>query len=143
MFIELTQVYRASQQDRGGRLLINPNHIISMQTGLVCNNVPTTALAVTLDGYLYVAETPEQIMALIGGHEEPESTKFKVQIPSVNGWADLKASAVVDGGPRVFGPYEVEVYDSEAEALADVRDELKPGEFRIVPSHTPADDDLY
>ncbi len=64
MFIELTQVYRATQQDHGGRLFINPNHIISMQTGLLFNNVPTTALAVTLNGYLYVAETPEQIMAL-------------------------------------------------------------------------------
>jgi len=68
---------------------------------------------------------------------EPDKfIKFKVQIPSINGWADLKSS--VDGGP-----YEVELYDSEGAALSEVRDELKPGEFRIVPSHTPADDDLY
>jgi hypothetical protein len=136
MFIELTQVYRASQQDRGGRLHINPNHIISMQTGLVCNNVPTTALAVTLDGYLYVAETPEQIMALIGGGEKPARTKFKVQIPSANGWADLKSS--INGGP-----YEVELYDSERAALDDVSDELHADGFRIVFADTPANDDLY
>ena len=63
-------------------------------------------------------------------------TKFKVQVPSGNGWADLKAS--VDGGP-----YEVELFDSHAAALADVGDELDPREFRVVPEGTAADDDLY
>jgi len=63
-------------------------------------------------------------------------TKFKVQIPSTNGWADLKAS--------VYGaPYEVELYDSEEAALDDVSDELHADGFRIVFANTPADDDLY
>jgi hypothetical protein len=62
--------------------------------------------------------------------------KFKVQVPSVNGWADLK---VADDE----GSYEVELFDSHAAALADVVDELDPREFRIVPEGTAADDDLY
>ena len=63
-------------------------------------------------------------------------TKFKVQIPSINGWADLKSS--INGGP-----YEAELYDSERAALDDVSDELQADGFRIVFSNTPADDDLY
>jgi hypothetical protein len=62
--------------------------------------------------------------------------KFKVQVASANGWADLKASVA-------GGPYEVELYGSHAAALADVGDELNPREFRIVPEGTAADDDLY
>lgn len=70
MFIELTQVYRATQEDIGGRLFINPSIIIAMQTGLVANGVKATALTLPLAGYIYVSETPEQIMALIEGPEE-------------------------------------------------------------------------
>jgi hypothetical protein len=67
MFIKLTQVYRTtSRHDTGGGdLFVNPEHIISMQTGLSINGVKVTALAVTLEGYLYVTETPEEIVALI------------------------------------------------------------------------------
>ena len=68
--------------------------------------------------------------------DEVSRIKFKVQVSSINGWADLKAS--VDGGPN-----EVELFDSHAAALADVGDELDPREFRIVPEGTEADDDLY
>jgi hypothetical protein len=214
MFIKLTQIYRAKAEDTGGDLFVNPDHIISMQTGLLINGVKATALTVTLEGYLYVAETPEQITARIEGDDEkaPASTfpanfghfsihdlveaaggewikcpvnemyfvmhakiplaggkilylrqgdapddrecclvdeqgfepyegpalpaKFKVQVRSINGWADLKAS--VDGGP-----YLVELFDSAHEARADVGDEMSADEYRIVPDDTPADDDLY
>lgn len=98
MFIELTQVYRASQQTLGGRLFVNPNHIISMQTGLVCNNVPTTALAVTLDGYLYVAETPEQIMALLDA-EPPPNTEIQLSKSDVR---ELEYSRMDRGSMHYF-----------------------------------------
>lgn len=72
-----------------------------------------------------------------GSYVEPDKlAKFKVQIPSANGWADLKAATDE-------GSYEVELYDSHAAALADVGDELDPLEFRVVPEGTAADDDIY
>ena len=136
MFIELTQVYRDTAKKTGGQLFVNPNSLLHMQTGLLVNGVKVTALAVAPSGTLYVTETPEQIMALIGGDDAPASIKFKVQVRSVNGWADLKAS--VDGGS-----YEVELYDSESAAHDDVSDEVDADGYRVVFSHTPADDDLY
>jgi hypothetical protein len=84
------------------------------------------------DGQYHRSPEPTEDIEVSRG----EKPKFKVQIPSVNGWADLKVATDE-------GSYEVELFDSHAAALADVRDELEPDEFRIVPSHTPADDDLY
>jgi hypothetical protein len=67
--------------------------------------------------------------------EEPVSTKFKVQVPCVNGWADIKAFTDE-------GSYEAALFDSHAAALADLVAELDPSTFRIVPEGTAAAD-LY
>lgn len=75
------------------------------------------------------------------------SGKWKIQIASVNGWADLKAS--IDGGP-----YVPDLYDSKAEAQREVDDIVNSGfdntgsgsdysEYRVVPASTRANDDLY
>jgi hypothetical protein len=71
MFIKLTEIYRFGEPDNGGVLFVNPDHIVSMQTGLSINGVKVTTLNITLEIFVhYVAETPEQIMALIEGDEE-------------------------------------------------------------------------
>jgi len=73
----------------------------------------------------------------------PRSGKWKIQIASANGWADLKAS--IDGGP-----YVPDLYDSKAEAQREVDDIVEStgsgdeyGSYRVVPASTRANDDLY
>jgi hypothetical protein len=68
--------------------------------------------------------------------------KFKIQIASVGGWADLKES---DGQ----GSYEDCLFNTQDEAQAEIDSFPKDTEgdskddWRIVPSTTEADDDLY
>jgi len=66
--------------------------------------------------------------------------KFKIQIPSVNGWADLKVS--MDDGEN----YIPDLYDTKKEALNEIKD-MKKGipdfEGRVVSEDTEQDDDLY
>lgn len=65
--------------------------------------------------------------------------KYKIQIPSLRGWADLKAST--DGGP-----YEDDHYDSAREAgeeLDEMVENLTDFVGRVVPADTEADEDLY
>ena len=71
------------------------------------------------------------------------SVKYKIQVPSVNGWADLKTSE--DGGA-----YEVELFYSweagEGEGVSlqpEADGDSDPFEYRVVPSHVEPDDDLY
>jgi len=71
MFIKLTEIYRVGEPDNGGVLFVNPDHIVSMQTGVSLQGVKVTTLNITLESFVhYVAETPEQIMFLIEGDEE-------------------------------------------------------------------------
>ena len=57
--------------------------------------------------------------------------KYKIQVQSVNGWADLKVSE--DGGPCA-----AELFGTIKEAREDL-----PEDGRVVPEYTPAQDDLY
>jgi hypothetical protein len=65
--------------------------------------------------------------------------KYKIQIPSMFGWADQKVS--IDDSP-----YEVELFDTEEEAQeeADILEaELDDYEYRIVTEDVLADEDIY
>jgi hypothetical protein len=70
------------------------------------------------------------------------TTKFKIQIGSVGGWADMKSS---DGE----SPYEVCLYDTKEEAQEEIDcfiEELEgqtEDDYRIVPESTEAEFDLY
>jgi len=65
--------------------------------------------------------------------------KFKIQVSSVNGWSDLKASTDDES-------HLPELYDSEQEALDEIEDMKKnipEFEGRVVPEDTEQDEDLY
>jgi hypothetical protein len=68
--IELTQIYKAAHDGRKGRYFLNPDHIVALQTGFLFNGQKATAITLPVDGYIYVAETPHQIIDLIEGDEE-------------------------------------------------------------------------
>lgn len=65
--------------------------------------------------------------------------QYKIQTHSANGWADLRKS--VDGSVN----YEDYFFDTRKEALAECVDLNKylGGGFRVTPSTTEAQDDLY
>jgi hypothetical protein len=64
---------------------------------------------------------------------------WKIQTEAAYGWADLKVN--VDGTDE----YVDDFYDTKAEALEQCREMNRElgGGFRVVPSDTPSDFDLY
>ena len=67
------------------------------------------------------------------------TTKWKIQVPTLHGWGDQKASI---GG----GPYELETFNSYEEAKEegdDAASELDDFTFRVVPVDIEQDDELY
>lgn len=63
----------------------------------------------------------------------------KIQIPCIDGWADLKSTE--DGKT-----YKTDVFPTRGEALAelaDIRAGIADFDGRVVPIDTPADGDLY
>ena len=70
----------------------------------------------------------------------PFLMKWKIQIPTICGWADQKVS-------EADGPFTVELFDTKEEAELElqtlINSELEDFEGRVVDEFTPADDDLY
>ena len=68
-----------------------------------------------------------------------KTEKWKIQVPAVSGWADLKTSE--DDRPHVD-----EHYDTKEEAVKEAADmmlALEDFECRVVRADTPQDEDLY
>lgn len=66
--------------------------------------------------------------------------KYKVQVPSTQGWADLKGT--IDDGES----YEVELFDTREEAQASIdsiQADIPDFEGRVVTEDTEAESDLY
>lgn len=73
--IQLTVIDRTTfEPDKPHRrVFVNPEHIVTMQTGYSIRGEKATGIALPLEGcsaMLFVAETPHQIMELIEGPEE-------------------------------------------------------------------------
>jgi len=61
--------------------------------------------------------------------------RFKIQVPAVLGWADLKFSS--------GGPYRTEFFRSRREAVNEMLSLPDGEDYRVVPESTPQDCDLY
>ena len=65
---------------------------------------------------------------------------YKIQIASVHGYADVKSSDDDEN-------YHLDLYRTKADAVAEMHDLSKmmggESDYRVVPSTTPADDELY
>jgi hypothetical protein len=72
--------------------------------------------------------------------EKAIDMKYKIQVPALDGWADLKVTE--DDGKT----YAVEVFDTAQEAdaeLGSLQDEIPNFEGRVVPEDTEPTTDLY
>lgn len=76
-FIQLTVIDRTTFQPDAPnrRVFVNPEQIVTMQTGYSIRGEKATGISLPLEGcnaMLFVAETPHQIIDLIEGDEEED-----------------------------------------------------------------------